>query len=285
MSSADGLPPGGGWLARPPVSGERGGAAASATWHAAVRMQVGALELDVRLEGGERPVALVGPNGSGKTTLLRTIAGAYRPSRGTIAVGGHVLFDSWRGIDLPPEKRRVGYVPQGYGLFPHLRVVDNVRFGLAGASRRDNGARAAALAVLEQLGAGHLDQRWPETLSGGERQRVALARALVIEPRMLLLDEPLAALDAAARRAMRRRLADRLAESGVPALVVTHDVHDIVALDAEVWVIEEGEIVQRGSADVLAARPATEFVAEVFGSPLLATPGPVSLGGPSTSRG
>ena len=198
-------------------------------------MRVGALELDVRLEGGERPVALVGPNGSGKSTLLRTIAGAYRPSRGTIAVGGDVLFDSRRGIDLPPEKRRVGYVPQGYGLFPHLRVVDNVRFGLAGASRRDNGARAAALAVLEQLGAGHLDQRWPETLSGGERQRVALARALVIEPRMLLLDEPLAALDAAARRAMRRRLADRLAESGVPALVVTHDIHDIVALDAEVW--------------------------------------------------
>ena len=257
----------------------------SATWHAAVCMRIGALELDVRLEGEGRPVALVGPNGSGKTTLLRTIAGAYRPSAGTIAVGDRVLFDSARGIDLPPEQRRVGYVPQGYGLFPHLRVLDNVRFGLAGASRRDNGARAAALAVLEQLGAGHLAERWPDTLSGGERQRVALARALVIDPHILLLDEPLAALDAAARRVMRRRLAERLAESAVPALVVTHDVHDIVALNAEVLVIEEGRIVQRGPANALAARPATEFVAEVFGSPLPVSRGPVSLGGPSTSRG
>ncbi len=231
-------------------------------------MQVGVLHLDVRLDGGTRPVALVGPNGSGKTTLLRTIAGAYRPLRGTITVGDRVLFDAAKGIDLPPEERRVGYVPQGYGLFPHLRVLDNVRFGLAGLSRRENGALASATAVLEQLGAGHLTDRWPDTLSGGERQRVALARALVTEPHILLLDEPLAALDAAARRSLRRRLADRLAESAVPALVVTHDVHDIVALNAEVHVIEEGSIVQRGPADALAAHPATEFVAEVFGSPL-----------------
>ncbi len=240
----------------------------NATWHAAVSLRVGALQLEVRVAGGVRPVALVGPNGSGKTTLLRTIAGAYRPSAGVIAVGDRVLFDSARGIDLPPEERRVGYVPQGYGLFPHLRVLDNVRFGLAGASRRDNGARASALAVLEQLGASHLADRWPETLSGGERQRVALARALVIEPHILLLDEPLAALDAAARRTMRRRLAERLEESAVPALVITHDLHDIVALNADVHVMEEGRIVQRGPADALATHPATEFVAEVFGSPL-----------------
>ena len=240
----------------------------SATWHAEVSLQVGALDLDVRVAGGVRPVALVGPNGSGKTTLLRTIAGAYRPSAGVIAVGNCVLFDSARGIDLPPEERRVGYVPQGYGLFPHLRVLDNVRFGLAGPSPRDNGARASALAVLEQLEAAHLAERWPDTLSGGERQRVALARALVTEPHILLLDEPLAALDAAARRTMRRRLAERLEESAVPALVITHDVHDIVALNADVHVMEEGRIVQRGPADALATHPATEFVAEVFGSPL-----------------
>ena len=239
-----------------------------AIWHAEVSLQVGALDLDVRLDGGVRPVALVGPNGSGKTTLLRTIAGAHRPSAGVIAIGDRVLFDSDRGIDLPPEERRVGYVPQGYGLFPHLRVLDNVRFGLAGSTRRDNGARASAVAVLEQLGAGHLGERWPDTLSGGERQRVALARALVIEPHILLLDEPLAALDAAARRIMRRRLAERLEESAVPALVITHDVHDIVALNADVHVMEEGRIVQRGPADALATHPATEFVAEVFGSPL-----------------
>ena len=240
----------------------------SAAWHAAVRMRIGALDLEVRIEGRGRPVALVGPNGSGKTTLLRTIAGAYRPADGSIAVGDRILFDSARSIDLPPEKRRVGYVPQGYGLFPHLRVLDNVRFGLAGASRSKDGARSAALAALNQLDAGHLARRWPETLSGGERQRVALARALVTEPGILLLDEPLAALDAAARRAMRRRLADHLAESAVPALVITHDVHDIVALNADVHVMEDGGIVQRGPAATLAAHPATEFVAEVFGSPL-----------------
>ena len=235
-------------------------------------MRVGELDLDVRLEGGVRPVALVGPNGSGKTTLLRTIAGAHRPSAGVIAIGDRVLFDSDRGIDLPPEERRVGYVPQGYGLFPHLRVLDNVRFGLAGSSRRENGGRASAVAVLEQLEAGHLAERWPDTLSGGERQRVALARALVTEPHILLLDEPLAALDAAARRTMRRRLAERLTASAVPALVITHDVHDIVALNADVHVMEGGRIVQRGPAESLATHPATEFVAEVFGSPL-ATPG------------
>ncbi len=239
----------------------------SAAWHARVRMRIGALRLDVRLEGGARPVALVGPNGSGKTTLLRTIAGAHRPSAGAIAVGGRPLFDSERGIDLPPEERGVGYVPQGYGLFPHLRAIDNVKFGLAGSSRSGIGARDVAMDMLERLGAGRLARRWPETLSGGERQRVALARALVAEPRILLLDEPFAALDAAARRTLRRRLAERLAERALPTLVVTHDVRDVVALGADVLVLEEGRIVQRGAADGLAARPATEFVAEVFGSP------------------
>ncbi len=233
-------------------------------------MRVGRLDLDVRLEGGPRAVALVGPNGAGKTTVLRTIAGAHRPARGAIRVGDQVLFDSRRGTNLPPEERRVGYVPQGYGLFPHLRVLDNVRFGLSGAGGRGNGDRATALAMLERMGADHLARRWPATLSGGERQRVALARALVTEPRILLLDEPLAALDAAARRTLRRRLAERLLERAVPALVVTHDIHDIVALDADVCVIEAGRIVQRGSAAALAARPATEFVAEVFGPPPLA---------------
>lgn len=263
------------------AKGEDGGTrwadGARSAWRAEVRMRVGALELDVRLDGGVRPVALVGPNGSGKTTLLRTIAGAHRPAAGVIVVGDRVLFDSARGVDLPPEERRVGYVPQGYGLFPHLRVLDNVRFGLTGPSRSEAGARASALAVLEQLEAGHLAGRWPDTLSGGERQRVALARALVTDPRILLLDEPLAALDAAARRTMRRRLAERLEERAVPALVITHDLRDIIALNADVHVMEEGRIVQRGPAAALAAHPATEFVAEVFGSPLAPRGIPESL--------
>lgn len=236
----------------------------AAGWQATLRGRVGAVELDVTLEGGAAPVALVGPNGTGKTTILRTLAGAYRPEAGRIEVGGQVVFEHEAEIDLPPEARRVGYVPQGYGLFPHLRVVENVAFGLRRAGRDER--RRRALALLSKMGCEHLASRWPAELSGGEQQRVALARALATEPRLLLLDEPLAALDVAGRRALRSYLARHLADSGTPALVVTHDARDIMALEAEVFVLEGGRIVQRGRPEALAAAPATEFVAELFGA-------------------
>jgi len=239
------------------------------SWHALVSLRLGSLDLDVEIEGGEAPVALIGPNGSGKTTLLRTIAGAHRPDAGSVRLGDFVVFDAEAGIDLAPEERHVGYVPQGYGLFPHLSVLDNVAFGLTGRAGRAAGAargerRDAAMRLLERMGCAHLAARRPAGLSGGEQQRVALARALTVDPRILLLDEPLAALDARARRSIRSHLAEHLAERRGPALVVSHDLRDVQALGADVCAIEEGRIVQRGTATELAAAPATEFVAAFF---------------------
>mgnify|MGYP001794422894 CR=1 FL=1 len=229
---------------------------------ARLRRQLGTLALDVDLAGRRGVTALVGPNGAGKTTLLRTLAGAHRPASGRIVVGGgstgDVLFDDVAGVNRPPEARSVGYVPQGYGLFPHLSALDNVAFALAGE-------RGEAERWLARLGAGELAPRRPSALSGGEQQRVALARALARRPRLLLLDEPLAALDVAARRRVRQELAGYLRDEGVPAIVVTHDARDIRALDADVIVLEEGRVVQRGRYVEVAEAPATEFVAELFG--------------------
>jgi ABC-type sulfate/molybdate transport systems ATPase subunit len=234
------------------------------TWQVAVRLQVGSLELDVDIEGDDTTIALIGPNGSGKTTLLRTIAGAFRPDSGFIRLGEERVFDAERDVDLPPERRGIGYVPQGYGLFPHLNVIDNVAFSWVARGVEREARRHAALRMMERMGCGHLADRKPDGLSGGEQQRVALARALTAEPRMLLLDEPLAALDARSRRSIRAYLAEHLTARRGPALVVSHDARDVHALGSVVLVIEGGRIVQRGTADELANAPATEFVAAFF---------------------
>lgn len=236
------------------------------SWELQISLQIGELdlELEMRSEGGA--LALVGPNGSGKTTLLRTIAGAYRPSAGFIQLDGLHVFDSQNNVDLPPERRSVGYVPQGFGLFPHLSVLDNIGFGWL--SRRSRGSREArhnaARALLEEMNCAHLGDRWPTSLSGGEKQRVALARALMIEPQVLLLDEPFAALDISARRKLRAFLAAELQSRGIPAIVVTHDIRDVIALGAEVVALNAGRIVQQGSVEEITRQPANEFVAEFF---------------------
>lgn len=233
------------------------------SWRLDLRGRLGALELAVQLDSDAVPVVLVGPNGAGKTSVLRAIAGAGGPVRGRIELDGEVLRDDARGIFVPPEARRVGYVPQGYGLFPNLDVYDNVAFGARGAPDR-------VRALLERFDVAELADRRPGTLSGGQQQRVALARAMAIEPRGLLLDEPMAALDARSRRAMRARLVEYLTApaagrtGGLPAIVVTHDPRDVRALGGEVVVIEDGRVVQRGPVDELAGAPATEFVRELF---------------------
>lgn len=238
-------------------------------WQARVRARAGGFDLDVTVAGDGSPVVLIGPNGSGKTTLLRVVSGGHPPLAGRIVVGEHILYDSDRGVWLTPEERRIGYVPQGYGLFPHLTVLENVAFGLSAARPRQSRAlrRTAAAALLDEIDCGHLAERLPATLSGGEKQRVALARALLSEPDLLLLDEPLAALDAATRRDMRGFLAGHLAARGKPALVVTHDVRDVHALAAPVvHAMEAGAVVQSGSPAELAAHPASDFVSEFFRS-------------------
>jgi len=227
-------------------------------------MRMGSLDLDLDLRGDDTPVAIIGPNGSGKTTLLRTIAGAYAPDAGTIRVKEETLFDAEAGVDLPPERRGVGYVPQGYGLFPHLSVLDNVAFSWVSRGVARTERRHAALRLMERMGCAHLADRFPTKLSGGEQQRVALARALTAEPRMLLLDEPLAALDAPSRRQIRAYLAEHLTERRGPALVVSHEARDVHALGAFVYAIERGRVVQSGTPGALASAPATEFVAAFF---------------------
>jgi ABC-type sulfate/molybdate transport systems ATPase subunit len=246
------------------------------SWQISVRARVGALGLDVQLEGGDDPWALVGPNGSGKTTLLRLVAGAIPVDDADIVLSGVVLASTRRGIHVPIEQRRIGYVPQGYGLFPHLTALENVAFGLSAGPRRlqRSERHRRALALLDELGCRALADRPVHALSGGEQQRIALARALIIEPRLLLLDEPLAALDATNSRTIRRFLAERLSAFGRPTLLVTHDVRDVVALGALVAVLDRGRILQTGSLAALAAAPASEFVAEFIGTadPSRATP-------------
>ena len=236
------------------------------SWRVDLRAEVGDLHFEVELAGGESPTILIGPNGAGKTTLLRLIAGARRPAVGEIEIRGRRVFDSSRGLFQPPDQRRIGYVPQGYGLFPHLSVTDNVAFGLSVSGRRLPVARrrAAAVKLLEELGVGHLRDRSTARLSGGEQQRVALARALIVEPELLLLDEPLATLDPVARRRLRSFLTEHLLSTRVPAIVVTHEARDLDALGGSVAVIERGRIVQRGTAASLRDRPASEFVREFF---------------------
>lgn len=247
-----------------------------------VRASLGQLELDVSLSGGGAPLALVGPNGSGKTTLLRLITGALTPSAGAIQVGGALLYSSERGVDVPSELRRIGYVPQGYRLFPHLRALDNVAFGLSVGPRKQPRAQRykAAYAMLEALECTALAERLPHQLSGGEQQRIALARALVIDPTLVLLDEPLSALDVGKRRRVRTFLAERLLSLGRPCIVITHDVRDVEALGADVCVLERGRVIQRGSLSELRRAPENEFVAELVGEGGQALPA-----APSTPEG
>ena len=233
-------------------------------WRAAVRARIGTFELDVELDVEGGALALIGPNGSGKTTFLRVLAGAVEAERAEIVVAGEVLASSRDGVHVPMDRRRVGYVPQGYGLFPHLSVLDNVAFGLSTGPHKLKGLRRERKArdILEDLNCATLADRRVAGLSGGEQQRVALARALVLEPELLLLDEPLAALDVAMRRAVRAFLAERLQAFGRPSVLVTHDARDVAALGARICALEDGRVVQTGSLRALREAPATDFVAE-----------------------
>ncbi len=230
--------------------------------------RLGAFDLDVALEvGNGRCLALAGPSGAGKTSVLRVVAGLVRPERGRVQCGDEVWLDVERGVDVPPERRRVGYVFQEYALFGHLRVWQNVAYPLRGVPRGER--RARAMELLDRFGIARLADERPATLSGGERQRVAVARALARRPAALLLDEPLSALDTRSRAAAGRELGAVLAEAGVPALLVTHDFTEAALLGTRVGVIDGGRIVQEGTAAELAAAPASAFVADFTGAVVL----------------
>jgi molybdate transport system ATP-binding protein len=219
-----------------------------------------AFALRLSLEAGQEVLALAGPSGAGKTTVLRCVAGLRRPDAGRIACGGETWFEHPR-VNVPAERRSVGYVPQHHALFPHLTVARNVAF---------SGAPAADVAaLLERLDIAHLADQLPAGLSGGERQRVALARALARRPRLLLLDEPLAALDAQTRRAVRDELATELRAAAVPTLLVTHDFNDAATLAARIAVVDRGVLRQVGTAAQLMAAPADAFVVAFTGGSVL----------------
>jgi ABC-type sulfate/molybdate transport systems ATPase subunit len=226
--------------------------------HAAFELPLRTFQLEIALEVAHT-VALVGPSGAGKTSVLRGVAGLVRPAAGRVALDEDVWFDSSRKVFRKPDERRVGLVFQEYALFPHMTVRQNVAY--AGRRRVDE--------YLERFRISHLAQARPGELSGGERQRVALARALVRDPGVLLLDEPLSALDANTKVAVRGELQELLREFGLPTLLVTHDYEDAASLADEVGVIVDGKLRQLASPRDMVARPADGFVASFTGANLL----------------
>lgn len=214
------------------------------------------LDLELSAPDGQT-LALVGPNGAGKTSALRAIAG--------LAPGASVTID---GTDLtpePPHRRRIGFVPQGAALFPHLSALGNVAYGLRAAGARPRDARCRAAAELDRLGVAHLADRRPAALSGGEQQRIALARALAPEPWLLLLDEPLAALDVASRVAVRRALRAHLATYDGVCLLVTHDPVEAATLADRLVVLESGRVIQDAPPDQVTRQPRSAWVAGLLG--------------------
>jgi molybdate transport system ATP-binding protein len=221
----------------------------------AVRVPLDRFELDADLTTTHRVTGVFGASGSGKTTLLETVAGLRRGVRGAIRFGGETWLDTERGVRVPPERRGVGYVPQDSLLFPHLDVRGNLRAGERRALRNGHGANAAFQSVVRALELGPLLSRHVRTLSGGERQRVALGRALCSGPRLLLLDEPMASLDARLRRRVLPFLARVQAEFALPILLVSHDPVEVQALCDDLVVLREGRIVARGEPRAVLRRP------------------------------
>jgi molybdate transport system ATP-binding protein len=206
---------------------------------------------------------LFGRSGSGKTTVLRCLAGLERPEAGRITLGDDVWFDARRGVNLSPRRRQIGFCFQDYALFPHLNVASNISFGLGELPRVDRDRRVDELLSLLRIA--RLGQRFPRQLSGGQQQRVALARALARRPRLLLLDEPLAALDAPTRDELRPELRGLLTSLGVPVFVVSHDRVDVMGLADRVIVMEGGAVRQQGTLEEVFSRPGDADVACLVG--------------------
>ncbi|MGA0878525.1 MAG: sulfate/molybdate ABC transporter ATP-binding protein [Ilumatobacteraceae bacterium] len=236
------------------------------TLSAQLELKLGSLDLDVALQVSSGEVlAILGPNGAGKSTILRAIAGLLALDAGVVAIDDERLDDPANNRFTPPERRPIGMVFQDYLLFEHMSVLDNVAFGPRARGVSKNLARSHAREWLERVGLIEMADQRPRALSGGQAQRVALARALVTMPRTLLLDEPLAALDAGTRAHLRRDLRGHLDTFSGTTLLVTHDPVDVHALADRVLVIEDGRRIQSGTLDDLAARPGSRYVADLIG--------------------
>ncbi|WP_411028828.1 ABC transporter ATP-binding protein [Spongiimicrobium sp. 3-5] len=199
------------------------------------------LRLDLHIKPGQL-VTLYGSSGAGKTSMLRILSGLLKPEKGTITVNGKVWFDAEKKINLKPQERNIGYVFQDYALFPNMTVLQNLEFGLI--KNKDHKIVSELIAIMEL---GDLQHRKPETLSGGQKQRVALARALVQQPDILLLDEPLSALDVKIRLKLQDHILQAHRKFGLTTILVSHDIGEIHKLSDWVFVLENGELVQEGS--------------------------------------
>jgi molybdate transport system ATP-binding protein len=232
--------------------------------HVDVRLALGGFDLDVRLEARDEVLVLFGPSGAGKTTILNTVAGLARPDHGVIRIDDTVVFSASNGRtlqDVPTRRRGVGYVMQHYALFPHMTALENVAFPMGRAPDRLSRARR----LLDLLGMDGHEGHLPDQLSGGQKQRVAVARALAAERRVLLLDEPFAALDGAIRDRLQADLRRIRSELGITALLVTHRLDDAFAVGDRLAVMSAGRIEQVGAVDEVFQRPATPAVARVLG--------------------
>ena len=231
-----------------------------------MRLGIGTFELDVDLtvEAGE-VVAVLGPNGAGKTSLLRGLAGLLPLNAGRVVLDGVVLEEPAAGVFVAPERRPIGMVFQDYLLFPHLSVLDNVAFGLRSRGTATVPANRAALNWLERVGLAGDSQRKPGSLSGGQAQRVALARALATSPALLLLDEPMAALDVSTRVELRRDLRRHLESFRGVRLLVTHDPVEALAMADRLVILEQGRVLQSGSPAEVTQHPRSRYVADLVG--------------------
>jgi molybdate transport system ATP-binding protein len=231
-----------------------------------VRLHMGAWELDVAVAAAPgEVVAVLGPNGAGKTTLLRAVAGLVPLLTGHVRLDGRLLEGPDLGVRLPPQQRAVGVVFQEQLLFPHLSALDNVAFGPRSRGESRDAARRAARSWLERVGLAEQATARPRALSGGQAQRVALARALAGDPALLLLDEPMAALDVEARRAVRQELRRHLAAFAGPTVLVTHEPLEAIALADRLVIVEEGRVVQDAAAAEIARRPRSPWAARLVG--------------------
>ena len=235
-----------------------------------IGIQLPGFDLDAEIEvaPGEL-LAILGPNGAGKTTLLRSISGLAPLDRGRLVVDGVVIDDPGTDVFVAIEQRPVGMVFQSYLLFDHLTAIENVAFGLRARGMNKAAARTKGTEWLERVGLGEFAAARPAELSGGQAQRVALARALATEPRVLLLDEPLAALDVQTRRDVRRDLREHLASFDGMRVLVTHDPVDAYALADRVAILDGGRIVQTGTIAEVTAHPRSRYVAELVGTNLV----------------
>lgn len=224
------------------------------------------MEIGLSVRPGE-VLVLLGENGSGKSTTLNMLAGLIPPDDGEILLNGTCLYRKDEGISSPPEERNIGYVFQNYALFPHLSVFENIAFGLKRRKISRSEITAHIDTILADLGISHLRDERVTSLSGGQRQRVALARALIIRPHLLLLDEPLTALDQASREKLRAELRLRLVQSRQPAILVTHSLKDAMIIGDRVLILQQGKVIWTGRPDELrsetgsleSTHPASEF--------------------------